>query len=569
MPPPGSSSPAQWVPPPEAREAAGLASAAETAGRAVVFWARAGGVYVSYKVLQARDRARQFGPDAVSDALAAAGCAARSCADVAVAVVAGGWLARGGKGRGWPGPERNPLASGLSVSPSSPSTSSPSPTSAALAAARARTRARRAALADRVADRAARREREWQQHHTKAGITLHDLCVDLRGFYLKFGQFLSARPDLLPPTLCRELRPLCDAVPPMPERWARQALERELAAVAADLRCRSGIAGADRVGEEKGEGLLPLVFASIDLARPLGSASVAQVHRASLREDWAERLAALSPPSTSDAFTSASFSSTSVSPPNSSHPHAHSTPNRRPPKGKMDNPDSPTRVRPVAVKIQYPGSLRVMSRDLIQIRAACALLSRFELDFDLVSAADELRGQSESRAVWWGVICVCVCVLVCLCLFVCLVSVSISVHPSLPSSPTLSLSPRSPARVLFRTRSPRSPGDGRRAGGGQAPRGKTSACAAAGRGGAAGGEDNGSGGGGEGGGGGGRRRQPRPWGRWCCPQRRLPPHPRSPRHPPFAGNGPCPGTSPLIPRTPKPARWSLSFAPQTCRTETP
>lgn len=35
---------------------------------------------------------------------------------------------------------------------------------------------------------------------------MYKLCVDLRGFYLKTGQFLGARPDFLPRPMCEALR---------------------------------------------------------------------------------------------------------------------------------------------------------------------------------------------------------------------------------------------------------------------------------------------------------------------------------------------------------------------------
>ncbi|HUL95675.1 MAG TPA: ubiquinone biosynthesis regulatory protein kinase UbiB [Usitatibacter sp.] len=77
--------------------------------------------------------------------------------------------------------------------------------------------------------------------------------------FVKFGQLLSVRPDLIPEDLAEELAKLQDSVPPFAPEAARAALER---------------AYGCPVGE---------VFASFD-AGPVASASVAQVHFARLKD---------------------------------------------------------------------------------------------------------------------------------------------------------------------------------------------------------------------------------------------------------------------------------------------
>jgi hypothetical protein len=47
----------------------------------------------------------------------------------------------------------------------------------------------------------------------------------------------------------------------------------------------------------------------------------------------------------------------------------------------------------VAVKIQYPGALQTMTLDLVNLRSVSAFLQKTELQFDLVSAVDELQKQ--------------------------------------------------------------------------------------------------------------------------------------------------------------------------------
>lgn len=55
-------------------------------------------------------------------------------------------------------------------------------------------------------------EKIWIPHHTWAGDELYRLSIDLRGFYLKVGQFLGARVDFIPEPICRRLSLLQDKV---------------------------------------------------------------------------------------------------------------------------------------------------------------------------------------------------------------------------------------------------------------------------------------------------------------------------------------------------------------------
>jgi ubiquinone biosynthesis protein len=76
--------------------------------------------------------------------------------------------------------------------------------------------------------------------------------------FIKLGQFMSNRPDVLPAELITELEKLQDAVPPFPADQAREIVEQQL------------------------EQSLEQAFAAFD-DTPLASGSVAQVHRATLR----------------------------------------------------------------------------------------------------------------------------------------------------------------------------------------------------------------------------------------------------------------------------------------------
>lgn len=90
------------------------------------------------------------------------------------------------------------------------------------------------------------------------GIRLRRTLDDLGPTFVKFGQLLSTRSDVLPEGVLDELQKLQDTVAPMPFHRVRSIIERELGADADEL------------------------FESLD-PEILGSASIGQVHRAVLR----------------------------------------------------------------------------------------------------------------------------------------------------------------------------------------------------------------------------------------------------------------------------------------------
>ncbi|NDC15431.1 MAG: AarF/ABC1/UbiB kinase family protein, partial [Synechococcaceae bacterium WB9_2_170] len=99
-------------------------------------------------------------------------------------------------------------------------------------------------------------ERQAQRRRRLARWLTHEFLA-LGSAFIKLGQLLSARPDVLPAELVEELAHLQDRVPAFSFDVVQALLEREL---------------GDRCAE------------IIDLEpTPLGSASLAQVHRASLR----------------------------------------------------------------------------------------------------------------------------------------------------------------------------------------------------------------------------------------------------------------------------------------------
>lgn len=108
----------------------------------------------------------------------------------------------------------------------------------------------------------AEEEARWDRHHQWAAEKMYRLCVDMRGFFLKVGQFFGVRDDFFPPVYLAYLSTLQDRVPPMSARETRRRIEEEL-----------------------GGKTLEDVFTEIDLDHPLGSGTIAQVHSAVCKSD--------------------------------------------------------------------------------------------------------------------------------------------------------------------------------------------------------------------------------------------------------------------------------------------
>lgn len=103
-----------------------------------------------------------------------------------------------------------------------------------------------------------KRVKAWNARHEWGAEKVYTLCVELRGFYLKDGQFLGARTDLVPMQWCDSLRRLQDRVPPVP-----------FSQIEATIRDAYRVNRASQL------------FRHIE-ATPLASATIAQVHRGEL-----------------------------------------------------------------------------------------------------------------------------------------------------------------------------------------------------------------------------------------------------------------------------------------------
>jgi predicted unusual protein kinase regulating ubiquinone biosynthesis (AarF/ABC1/UbiB family) len=93
----------------------------------------------------------------------------------------------------------------------------------------------------------------WQ----RLAAEYREMAVELGGLWIKLGQFLSTRVDILPPQLTEELASLRDQVPPLPLEAITGQIEADFGRPAAE------------------------VFAWFS-PEAIGSASLAQVHRARL-----------------------------------------------------------------------------------------------------------------------------------------------------------------------------------------------------------------------------------------------------------------------------------------------
>ncbi|WP_416676311.1 ABC1 kinase family protein [Egbenema bharatensis] len=73
-----------------------------------------------------------------------------------------------------------------------------------------------------------KRTGQIEQNQSRRAVRLREILTDLGPAYIKIGQALSTRPDLVPPLYLEELALLQDQLPPFPNEVAFQFIEEEL-----------------------------------------------------------------------------------------------------------------------------------------------------------------------------------------------------------------------------------------------------------------------------------------------------------------------------------------------------
>ncbi|KAJ3088867.1 hypothetical protein HK102_007738 [Quaeritorhiza haematococci] len=103
----------------------------------------------------------------------------------------------------------------------------------------------------------------WERVHERNAKAVYDTIVSLQGLWIKAGQYLSSRADVIPAPYIELFKTLQDSVPTKP-------IDITIKTICTELNISD----------------LSAVFASFDADAPLATASIAQVHRAVLRPEY-------------------------------------------------------------------------------------------------------------------------------------------------------------------------------------------------------------------------------------------------------------------------------------------
>ncbi|PNX97890.1 ABC1 family protein, partial [Trifolium pratense] len=97
----------------------------------------------------------------------------------------------------------------------------------------------------------------WEKAHERNAKRILKLIIEMEGLWVKLGQYMSTRADVLPPAYINNLKQLQDSLPPRPLEEVYGTIQKEF-------------------GKSMDELFLDFVN------EPLATASIAQVHRATL-----------------------------------------------------------------------------------------------------------------------------------------------------------------------------------------------------------------------------------------------------------------------------------------------
>jgi len=116
---------------------------------------------------------------------------------------------------------------------------------------------------------------EKYRHHA---IRLRKALTRLGPAFVKFGQQLSIRPDLLPASVLKELQKLCDAVDPIPDEVAFQIIKEDLGVIVGQGGGKGGKDGGGISSSSSSDDDL-----NMDDVQLVAAASLGQVYKAKLK----------------------------------------------------------------------------------------------------------------------------------------------------------------------------------------------------------------------------------------------------------------------------------------------
>lgn len=116
----------------------------------------------------------------------------------------------------------------------------------------------------------------------RQAVRFREALTNLGPAFVKAGQQLAIRPDLVPPAVLKELQQLCDSVRPIPDEVALHILREELGLEKLNATSTNGMAHSSSTGSEYPRArTLEDVFDGVSL---VASASLGQVYKARLRD---------------------------------------------------------------------------------------------------------------------------------------------------------------------------------------------------------------------------------------------------------------------------------------------